>query len=116
MAKKVAVEECKQECIDETEECDWDDVAETKRKFEDIFGVGVDLQSSSQGYYWRQYYDHTDADGDNDLDIWNNKVKVCESNQTELWCDDCFIDTLKSYEFDKKYCYAHNVSRLHCPF
>lgn len=115
-AKKVAINRCKQECIDEYEENDWDDVLQTKHKFEDIFGVGVDLQSSSQGYYWREYFDHTDADGDNDLDIWGSKVKECMSNPTELWCDDSFIETLKNYKFDKKYCYAHNVADLFVKF
>lgn len=115
-AKKVAVEECKQECNNECEENAWDDVLQTKRKFEDIFGVGVDLQSSSQGYYWREYFDHSDADGDNDLDIWDNKIKECMSNPTELWCDDSFIDTLDNFKFDKKYCYAHNVADLFVKF
>lgn len=115
-AKKVALSECRPDYENEMREMDSSDIAETFSKYEKLFGVDVDVRESSQGFYWKTYNDKTDADGDNDLELWNEKGELVEQTETDWWSDDIFAETFFGFVFDNKKSYGCNVADLFVKF
>lgn len=115
-AKLVAISNLRNEYINHIKECDWDDVRRTKEKYEKLFGVDVDIRESSQGYYWFDYKDYTNSDGENDHSIWSRKKEESFNGGTDTWSDDVFCDVLRKYKWNEYRSFGYNVSELFLAF
>lgn len=115
-AKIVALSECRPDYETEMWKADYDDISITFAKYEKMFGVKVDVQESSQGVYWKNYIDKTNADGDNDLKLWEENGELVKQTETDLWSDDIFVDTFLGFVFDNNESYGYNVANLFVRF
>lgn len=117
-AKLVAISNLRDEYINHIKVCDWKDVRRTKKKYEKLFGVYVDIRESesSQGYYWFDYKDRTNSDGENDYSIWSRKKEESLNGGTDTWSDDVFCDVLRKYKWNEYRSFGYNVSELFLAF
>lgn len=115
-AKKIALSECIPDYENEMREMDNDDVSKTFAKYENLFDVKVDVQESSQGVYWKNYIDKTNADGDNDLKLWEEMRELVKQTEMDLWSDDIFVETFLGFVFDNSKSYGYNVANLFVRF
>lgn len=96
-------------------EANWSDVSETIDKLEKIAGVTVDLQSSSQGHYYRSYrgesayYPHSDEVKDKDM--WKMFMWDVFTMEQATWSDELAFDSLKDYVFDDRNSFESNFAQ-----
>ncbi|MBO4550178.1 MAG: hypothetical protein J5733_05550 [Bacteroidaceae bacterium] len=101
--------------IEQRIEDDWDNISKTIDKLEDIAGIKVDLESSSQGHYYRSYrgecayYPYSEEV--KDIDKWKMFMYDVYSMKLDVWSDDLVFDIFIGYTYDDKTSFASNFAQ-----
>ena len=114
VAQEVALKDAREKYDQIRSESDWSDANATIAKIEELSGVHVDIQSSSQGHYYNRYVGEGSyypySDEVDHYDKWKIFMYDMLTMETSDWSDEMLVEVFREYEFDEKKSFPRNFA------